>query len=96
LTKDLLIDTIVIIIVVIMNTISISQLKINPSKAIGEAFDYPLAVENRNKIEGYLLGKDLYEKIVAFIEDNIDRRAVEKTDFKKGKDFEKVARELNI
>ena len=79
-----------------MNTISISQLKINPSEAIEEALYYPLAVENRNKIEGYLLGKDLYEKIVAFIEDNIDRRAVETTDFKKGKDFEKVAKELNI
>jgi len=79
-----------------MNTISISQLKVNPSKAIGEALDYPVAVENRNKIEGYILGKDLYEKIVSFIEDNIDRRAVEKTDFKKGKNFEKIAKELNI
>ncbi|KKP36632.1 MAG: hypothetical protein UR23_C0014G0001, partial [Candidatus Roizmanbacteria bacterium GW2011_GWA2_32_13] len=38
----------------------------------------------------------LYEKIVAFIEDNIDRKVVEETDFKKGKDFEKVAEELNI
>mgnify|MGYP001613891990 FL=1 len=79
-----------------MNTISISQLKINPSKAIGEALDYPIAIENRNKIEGYLLGKDLYEKIVAFIEDNIDRRAVETTDFTKGEDFDKVLKELNI
>jgi len=79
-----------------MNSISISKLKINPSKAISEALDYPIAVENRNKIEGYLLGKDLYEKIVAFIEDNIDRKVVEETDFKKGKDFEKVAEELNI
>lgn len=89
-------DLLLVIIIVIMNTISISQLKINPSKAIVEALYYPLAVENRNKIEGYLLGKDLYEKIVSFIEDNIDRRAVEKTDFKKGKDFEKIAKELNI
>jgi hypothetical protein len=79
-----------------MNSISISQLKINPSKAIEEALYYPLAVENRNKVEGYLLGKDLYEKIVSYIEDNIDRRAVEITDFKKGKSFEKVAKELNI
>jgi len=92
LTKDLVIDTIVII----MNTISISQLKINPSKAIREALYYPIAVENRNKIKGYLLGKDLYEKIVAFIEDNIDKRAVETTDFKKGEDFDKVLKELNI
>ncbi len=90
-TSDQLLVTIII-----MNTISISQLKINPSKAIGEALYYPLAVENRNKIEGYLLGKDLYEKIVSFIEDNIDRRAVETTDFKKGEDFDKVLKELNI
>ncbi len=79
-----------------MNTISISQLKINPSKAIGEALDYPIAVENRNKVEAYLLGKDLYEKIVSFMEDFIDRKAIDETDFKKGKDFEKVAKELNI
>lgn len=79
-----------------MNTISISQLKINPSKAIEEALDYPVAVENRNKVEAYLLGKDLYEKIVSFMEDSIDKKAVEETDFKKGKDFEKIAKELNI
>ena len=79
-----------------MNTISISQLKINPSKAINAALDFPLAVENRNKIEAYLLSKDLYEKIVSYIENFIDRKAVEKTDFKKGKDFEIVAKELNI
>lgn len=79
-----------------MNTISISQLKINPSKAISEALDFPLAVENRNKIEAYLLGKDLYEKIVSYIEDFIDRKAVEETDFKKGKDFETVAKNLQI
>ena len=90
-TKDLLLDNILY-----MNTISISQLKINPSKAIGEASDYPIAVENRNKVEAYLLGKDLYEKIVSFIEDSIDKKAVEETDFKKGKDFEKIAKELNI
>lgn len=79
-----------------MNTISISQLKINPSKAISEALDFPLAVENRNKIEAYLLGRDLYEKIVFYIEDFIDRKAVEETDFKKGKDFEAVAKGLHI
>lgn len=79
-----------------MNTISISQLKINPSKAISKALDFPLAVKNRNKIEAYLLGKDLYEKIVSYIEDFIDRKAVGETDFKKGKDFETVAEGLQI
>lgn len=90
-TRDLF-----IVIIIFMNTISISQLKINPSKAILGAMDFPLAVENRNKVEAYLLGKDLYEKIVSFMEDSIDRRAVVKADFKKGKDFEEIAKELNI
>lgn len=79
-----------------MNSISISQLKINPSKAISEALDSPIAVENRNKVQAYLLGKDLYEKIVSYIENLTDNKAVEETDFKKGKDFESVAKRLGI
>ena len=79
-----------------MNSISISQLKVNPSKAIQEALDFPLAVENRNKVEAYLVGKDLYDKIVSYIEDFVDRQAVDRTDFRKSKDFETVARELDL
>lgn len=79
-----------------MNTISISQLKINPSKAINAALDYPLAVENRNKVEAYLLGKDLYEKIVSYIEGLVDNKAVKETNFNKGKDFDKVVKELGL
>ena len=79
-----------------MDTVSISDLKINPSKAIDFATDFPVAIENRNKVKAYLLGKDLYEKIVSYIENTIDRKAVEKTDFKKGKDFESVAKKLDI
>ncbi|HJZ24436.1 hypothetical protein A3H80_03070 [Candidatus Roizmanbacteria bacterium RIFCSPLOWO2_02_FULL_37_19] len=79
-----------------MNSISISQLKINPSKAISEALDFPLAVVNRNKVEAYLIGKDLYEIIISHIEDTIDRKAVEKTDFNKGRDFETIAKELDV
>lgn len=79
-----------------MNTISISQLKINPSKAIREADDFPLAVENRNKIQAYIIGKNLYEKIVLYVEDIFDRKAIEETNFKKGRDFEAVARDLNL
>ncbi|PIV09701.1 prevent-host-death protein [Candidatus Roizmanbacteria bacterium CG02_land_8_20_14_3_00_36_15] len=79
-----------------MNTISISQLKINPSKVINLAGDYPVAVEKRNKVKAYLVGKDLFEKIVDYIEDYTDRKAVEQTDFKKGHDFEKVALQLGI
>jgi len=79
-----------------MNSISISQLKTNPSKAIKEALDFPLAVENRNKVEAYLIGKDLYEKIALYIENLVDHRVVVQTDFKKSRDFEAVAAELNL
>lgn len=79
-----------------MDTISISQLKTNPAKAILIAEDYPLAVEKRNKTKAYLLGKELYEKLMAFIEDYLDRETVKKTDFKKGRDFEKIAKELGV
>ena len=79
-----------------MNSISVTQLKINPSKAINEALDFPVAVKNRNRVKAYLIGKDLYEKIVSYIEDFIDRKAAEEADFKKGKDFETVAKGLNI
>lgn len=79
-----------------MNSISISQLKINPSQAIAKASDYPLAVENRNDIKAYLIGKTLYEKIISYIEDYIDKQAVNNADFSKGKDFEDVAKDLGI
>ncbi|MBI4226552.1 type II toxin-antitoxin system Phd/YefM family antitoxin [Candidatus Roizmanbacteria bacterium] len=79
-----------------MDTISISDLKTNPSKAIDFAADFPVAIENRNKVKAYLLGKDLYEKIVSYIENVVDKKAVKETDFKKGKDFESVAKKLNI
>ncbi len=79
-----------------MNTISISQLKINPASAIATAIDYPLAVESRNKIEAYLVGKTLFEKIISMIEDKTDTVVVKRTDFSKGKNFENVAGELGI
>lgn len=79
-----------------MNRISISQLKLNPSAAISKAADYPLAVENRNNIQAYLIGKNLYEKLVSYIENYVDKEAVEKTDFSKGKNFEDVAKDLGI
>lgn len=79
-----------------MDTFSISQLKMQPSKVIAKAFDYPVAVESRNKVKAYIIGKELYEEIVAFVEDYIDRVAVRKTDFSKGRDFEEVVKELGI
>lgn len=76
--------------------ISISQLKTCPSKMIAQAEDYPLMVKSRNQIKAYLVGKELFEKIVASLEDFVDKKAVKETNFKKGRDFEKVAQELNI
>ncbi|MBI2620770.1 type II toxin-antitoxin system Phd/YefM family antitoxin [candidate division WWE3 bacterium] len=79
-----------------MSTLSISKLKENPSKAINQAFDYPIAIENRNRVQAYLIGKDLYENLVRYIEDSIDVAAVKTTDFSKGRNFEKVTDELGI
>lgn len=79
-----------------MNNVSISQLKVNPSKVINQALDYPVTVENRNQVKAYILGKELYEKIITYVENYLDKLAVKNTDFSKGKDFEKVAKELGI
>lgn len=79
-----------------MNTISISQLKINPSKAIASALDFPIAIENRNNVEAYLIGKELYELLIAQIENTIDHKVIEETNFNKGRDFESLAEELGV
>ena len=79
-----------------MTNISISQLKTNPGKAIEAASSTPVGIQKRNKLQAYIVGSDLFEKIVSYIEDYIDRSSVEETDFSKGRDFEKVAKELGI
>jgi len=79
-----------------MTTISISQLKMNPSAVIAQAADYPVAVENRNTVTAYLVGKTLFERLVAYLEDRIDAATVREADFSKAKDFEDVARSLGI
>jgi len=79
-----------------MNSISVSELKTNPASAINKAADIPVAIQNRNKTKAYLVGKELFEKIVAYIENYTDRSVIQKTDFSKGRDFERVAEELGI
>mgnify|MGYP001560899966 CR=1 FL=1 len=79
-----------------MTTISISQLKTNPSAVLSSAEDYPVAVQNRNRTTGYIMGKDLFERLVLYLEDVEDKRTIEKTDFGKGRDFEDFAKELGI
>ena len=79
-----------------MNTVSVSQLKSSPAKIISASDDYPIAVKKRNKVEAYLIGKNLYDKLINYVENFIDKKAVEETDFSKGKDFETVAKKLGI
>ena len=80
----------------IMTTATISQLKMNPSAVIARAVDYPVAVQSRNTITGYVVGKRLFERLTAYLEDKLDVAAVAKSDYSKGKDFDAVARELGI
>lgn len=79
-----------------MTTISISQLKANPAAALSSAQDYPVAIQNRNNTAGYIFGKDLFERLIVYLEDSEDKKIIDKTDFSKGRDFEEIAKELGI
>ena len=79
-----------------MTSVSISQLKTNPAKAISESMDFPLPIMKRNKTQAYLIGKDLFEKMVVLIENVIDKEGIETTDLSKKRNFEEVAQELGI
>ena len=79
-----------------MTSISISQLKMNPAAAISSAQDYPVAVQNRNTTEAYLIGKSLFEKLVLYLEDIEDKKALKSIDIKDKRDFEEFASELGI
>ncbi|MFH2019228.1 MAG: type II toxin-antitoxin system Phd/YefM family antitoxin [bacterium] len=83
-----------------MNSISISQLKMNPSAAIELASDYPLEVMSRGKSKAYLVGNKLFEKMVEFMEDVEDRKMVDEAiksgELGKGRDFEEFAKELGL
>jgi len=81
------------------NTISISQLKMNPSAAIAQAMDYPLEVISRGKSQAYLVGKQLFEKIMDYMEDQEDIatvKSIKPEEYKEARDFEEFARELGI
>ena len=79
-----------------MTSVSISQLKVNPSAVFLSAEDYPVAVQKRNKTTGYVVSKVMFEKMVEFVEDALDKEVIEKTDFSKGRPFEEIAEELGI
>lgn len=61
-----------------------------------KAEEYPVRVVSRSKTRGYVIGKDLFEKIYSYLEDHLDIMAVKETNFKKGRNFEEIADELNI
>lgn len=82
-----------------MSTISISDLKANPAAAILQSQDYPLAVQNRNDTEAYLVGKNLFEKIVIYLEDMEDKKAIEslkKSDYQNAVPLDDLAKELGL
>ena len=79
-----------------MTYLSISDLKTNPASAISQSLNYPVAIQKRNKVQAYLVGKTLFDNLVAQLEDSVDRQAIAETDFSKGKDFEKVMKELGL
>jgi len=79
-----------------MTSVSISQLKVNPAKVIAAAEDYPVAIQNRSKTEAYVLSKSLMDRLERYLEDVIDRQAIESTDFSKGESLEKVIKELGL
>lgn len=79
-----------------MNVVSISELKTNPSAVLSDANDFPIAIKNRNKTSGYVVGKDIFEKLVSFVEDYIDRKAIKEADYKRGTSLENVIKELGL
>ena len=79
-----------------MTRVSISELKANPASVLASATDYPVAILKRNKTAGYVVGKDIFEKLVEFVENYIDRKAIKEADYSKGRNFEEIAEELGI
>ncbi len=79
-----------------MTTISISQLKVNPSAVLSSAQDFPVAVQNRNKTTGYILGKDMFEKMVSYMEDVEDRKTIKSINIDDKMDFEDFAQDLGL
>jgi len=77
-------------------TVSITKLKESPSKAIYLANDYPVQIVSRNKTRAYLIGKELFEKLISYIEDVEDRKAVESAKLSESVDYDKVAKKLGI
>ena len=82
-----------------MNSVSISDFKKNPGSILLAAGDYPIAVQKRNKTEGYVVGKAMFEKLIELAEDVIDKKAaasLTKQDYKNAVPLEDLAKELGL
>jgi hypothetical protein len=79
-----------------MTSVTLSQFKINPAAILAQAQDYPLSVTKHNQVQGYVVGKEIFEKLVAYVEDMEDSQALKTTDLQKGRDLEEIAKELDV
>jgi len=79
-----------------MTQTTISNLKARPASVIADAESFPVAISSHSRITSYILGKELFESLVAYVEDSLDKLAIDTTRGRRGKSFEKVARELGI
>jgi len=79
-----------------MTSISITQLKSNPSVALSSAQDYPVAVQKRNSTKAYIIGKELFEKIIMILEDTEDKKSIKTINIRDKMNFEEFAEELGI
>jgi len=79
-----------------MTTISISDLKKNPTAALAMAVDFPIAVQNRSKTTGYVLSPQMFEKLVSFVEDCVDNKAADEADYKHGTKLNDFIKELEL
>lgn len=50
-------------------TVSMTDLRRNPSKILDDANDMPVAILNHNRVEAYLLSAKAYEKLLDLLDD---------------------------
>lgn len=79
-----------------MTTATISQVKINPMAVFNSAVDFPVQIQNRNKTAGYFVSKDLFEKMIEYMEDIEDKKTIDSIDLDDKSDFEEFAKSLGI
>ena len=79
-----------------MTSVSISELKANPSAVLTAADDFPVAVQRRSKTAGYVVGKDIFEKLILLLEDLEDKKTIKSIDLSDKRDFEEFAKELGV